>query len=686
MNNRTAGHLVGLVAVLVFLIPIVGYLSSGSDDTSTETANEQSNPESLASTEVSEAVEEQSEPAEEAPPPSLVTYTEDREACTNQNPQRNAYFGDLHVHTAYSFDAFSNGTRSLPADALAFARGKEIGFPPYDEEGNPAVTAKIDRPLDFMAVTDHSETLGEMHQCTESDQPGYESEACKTSRVPGPQAFLHFSPMITEAEPKRLAEVCGEDGSWCIEGAKTRWAKIREETEKAYDRTSACAFTAFHGYEYTGTTNTSNLHRNVVFRNDSVPDYAVSYLEAPKPYMLWERLKSDCLDGIDGCDVLAIPHNSNLSNGKMFSAIELGDQNAEVERAALRVATEPLVEIFQHKANSECTNGLLFGVIGEPDELCEIEQVRKVGRPYNFAVADNLSQGTVTDCKGETGEFGMINGGCVAATDFVRGALLLGLQEQQRLGVNPFEFGIIGSTDTHLANPGDVKEETWKGHIGYETTLPARIAATGFMPTNRYGNPGGLAGVWAIENSRDAIFNALENRESFGTSGPRIAPRFFGGWEYPANACSRGDMIAMGYEAGVPMGGTLPDSGDNGGSPIFIASALRDPADSAQKLERLQVIKGWIDAGGTARYKTFDVAGQQGSDGSDSLCTVFTDPEFDAAQPAYYYLRAAEVPTKRWDTAQCEAAGADAPAMCADIGANYIQEMAWSSPIWYKPN
>lgn len=616
-------------------------------------------------------------------------YSEQREACANRSDTKNAFFGDLHVHTKRSFDAFQNGNRTLPQDAYDFAKGKPVEIPPYKDGKGNLIT--IDRPLDFMAVTDHSEFFGETYTCATEDADGFQSESCKRVRETGTALQQAFSDALTDREPKRPADVCDNAEGGCKPVAKSVWQEMKDVAEGAYDKTSACTFTTFLGYEYTATTDASNLHRNVIFRNANVPDYAVSYIDAPKPEQLWQALKETCTDGLEGCDVISIPHNSNLSNGRMFAPIP-GEGEKAAELAKLRIETEPIVEMIQHKANSECGNGLM-GVLGDPDELCDFEQVRYVGGGHAIdpeIIATTLpgqQLPPVTDCSNPDTQnipaFGMVNHGCVSAYDFVRGALTLGLEEKQRIGVNPFEFGLIGSTDTHLSNPGDVREATWNGHLGYETRLETRLGL-GFMPSNRLANPGGLAGVWAEENSRDSIFDAMKRREVFSTSGPRIRPRFFAAKEFDENMCTDVDRLEKAYATGVPMGSNL-SAEETEGQIAFLAFALRDPADFAVPLQKLQIVKGWVGRSGQKKYKVYDIASAEGENGATELCAVFKDPAFYTNQHAYYYLRAVEMPTKRWDTLQCQAAGESAPEVCKDVGDNTIHEMAWTSPIWYTP-
>ena len=625
----------------------------------------------------------------------LVRYTEAREACADQNPFRNAYFGDLHVHSTYSWDANANGTRTKPDDAYRFAKGEEIDLPPYDATGRATQRLKIDRPLDFTSVTDHAEFLGEVSLCADVESAVHDSELCRGFREQqsaGTSARLMALP-ITSWNPQRDAETCGDDGHICRRRARTYWEDIQRAAERHYDRSAECSFTTFVGYEYTGLPNWSSYHRNVIFRNANVPELPVSYIEAPKEHMLWDRLQRDCLSGMDGCDVLAIPHNANLSNGTLLNPATPGLQTLEEQaaRAQLRRNMEPIVEIFQHKGNSECFSGI-SGILGEPDELCDFEQARRIGPARVFRGREIPS---TQDCGDGAGVGGVLNGGCVSRHDFIRSSLLVGLKEGERLGVNPFKYGIIASTDTHLSVPGAVSETEWKGHIAGEAMLEMRLGP-GVIPSNLKGNPGGLAAVWAVENSRDALFDALKRRETFGTSGPRIEPRFFGGWTYAAGLCGAADLVERAYTGGVPMGGDLPAKPEGLTAPSFVVTAVRDPLSAP--LQRLQVIKGWISAQGEAHYKVYEVAGDPDNgasvdmntgeavgDGYDSLCVVFTDPDFDADQPAYYYARAVENPTARWSFAQCVSLPEEQrPAGCDNDAPKVIQELAWTSPIWYR--
>lgn len=626
--------------------------------------------------------------------------------CNNSNQWRNAYFGDLHIHTALSIDAYQQDVRTMPKDAYDFARGKEIPF--------HGTVARINRPLDFAAVTDHSEYLGDLGRCTSNDDPMYDTEVCDIVRRGEGAAFQVLETAFeaettgTRAErvmravkilldsvaPKRNTDLCGQQGTLCAKAEQSGWQKIIDAAEDAQDRSAECSFTTFIGYEYSGIKTGSNYHRNVIFRNTNVPVLPVSYLDAPKDYMLWQQLDHACIENIIGCDYLSIPHNSNLSNGKLLTPDYSAAENSSEEKtlALLRQKSEPLMEIFQHKGQSECMNGS-SDIDAERDELCEFEQVRNIGDSTVILEVEVVTE----DCEDGTGDGGMMDTGCISRNDYLRGALLTGLYEQQRLGVNPLKLGVIASTDTHESTPGAVDEQTWQGHVGREASLPQRLQRKTGLPYRLDGNPGGLAGVWAVENSRDAIFAALKRRETFGTSGPRIQPRLFAGWSYDLNLCDEPEFLRRAYEGGVPMGADLLNSPEPDAKPRFAAVAVRDPEGNL--LQRLQIIKGWVDTEGNANIEVIDIAGDadNGADvdltsgeisgpGFNSLCTVFVDEKFKPEEPAYYYLRVVENPSLRWSWAQCIALrDDDRPEECGNNAPKTIQERAWSSPIWYTP-
>ena len=634
----------------------------------------------------------------------LVAYTEERAPCDHYTPNRLALFGDLHVHTQLSFDAAANTIGATPEDAYRYAKGEAIDFWPL-ENGKPVGSFAIDRPLDFLAVTDHGEFLGERRLCRDPDSPRYDADFCKQARSDERTGMMLFGQVITTETPARLPQVCGEDGLLCREWARDPWKRIGDAAEAAYDRSAACAFTTLKAYEYTGTPGTSNYHRNVVFRNGNVPSFPVSYVDAPYDSALWEGLDASCLEE-DGCEYLTIPHNSNLANGRMAPYMRL-EPSVENRRAyaAKRLQREPIMEIFQHKGGSECINGL-SSVLGPPDELCDVEAVRFIGREEVYGVTRADADGNLTlgearevteECGDEVGSYGMLGAGCVHATDYLRSGLLVGLEEADAIGLNPVKLGVVAATDTHAATPGAVEEADWRGHVSVEATPEERLQP-GLLTSGIDGNPGGLAGVWAVENSRDAIFEAMLRRETFGTSGPRITPRFFGGWDYDADLCDRTDLVEAGYAGGVPMGGDLPEPDAAEAKPVFVAAATRDPSRLGAPLQQLQLVKGWIDAEGQRRTEVILLAGgpndarvdlttgERTGEGHDSLCAVYRDEDFDPGQSTYYYLRAVENPSARWSVFDClRLPEGERPAVCSDGSyPQTIQEMAWTSPIWHE--
>jgi hypothetical protein len=626
-----------------------------------------------------------------AEPARPYAWSEEREACSHFEAQRQPLFGDAHVHTAFSFDAGGQDTRNTPRDAYRFARGERVGLQPYDQEGRALRGARIDRPLDWTAVTDHSELFGEVRICHDPKHPLHDSDVCWLyQELPD----MGFGALASRALIWRQRfGFCGKDGKQCTDTARGVWKEIQQAAEEAYDRSASCRFTSFVGYEYTASMGEGiNLHHNVIFKNAAVPDYAFSWTDSSAVVDLWKTLDEKCLHGIAGCDVLTIPHNSNLGQGMMFTsarATNPSERNLPITRdeAAQRERMTPLIEIMQHKGDSEC---LLAG--DTTDEACSFEKV-----PYNsFAGVREKRLGPLRASLAP------------GRRDTVREALKQGLTFSQRIGVNPFHYGIIASTDTHLGTPGLVAEKGHQGHAG--AGMNAGTALPPGLPDDLEFNPGGLAVVWAEENNRDSIFAAMKRREVYGTSGTRPVLRFFGGWSYAKNICSASDAAAQGYAGGVPMGGTLPARPTRGGAPRFAVSALRDPGTPelpTSPLAQIQIVKGWVDSQGKTFEKVFDVGGgatrasvdlatcERRGTGFESLCEVWEDPSFDASQPAFYYARVLENPSCRWTQYLCNAAKIECsnPASmktgfegcCSKDFDPVIQERAWSSPIWYQP-
>lgn len=608
------------------------------------------------------------------------------QSCDVYEPLRVPLFGDTHVHTALSYDANVRGTRLGHPDAYRYARGEPIGIQPYDEEGNPLRTIQLERPLDWVVISDHAEYLGTVAQCTDPTLPAYDHPQCELYRGDPLQSFASFG-LITSQPPGQAMypELCGEEGSDCVEAGMEVWSQIQDQAAAFHDAASSCEFSAVLGYEWTPNPNSNNLHRNVIFRNEIVPDRAVGYFDEKYVEDVWRHLRTECIDAGTGCDALTIPHNPNLSSGTFFRPFDKNGDPIDADYARERQIMEPIFEIYQHKGDSECLPGQTIS-----DELCGFEKL-----PYaNFA---SITVGIFTDPD---------------PRDFLRAALGEGMKLEVQLGANPFKHGFVASTDTHIAAPGHVPERGYAGHgnVGKGATATELEVGLVDYPAN---SGGGLAVVWAEENSREAIFAAMRRRETYGTSGPRIKVRFFGGWSYPSNMCDDVDFARIGYERGVPMGGDLRDAPDDG-APTFFLSALQDPGTETNPgtpLQRIQIVKGWLDAGGVYRAQTFDIGGnpdngatvdrdtcerQPGDGGFSELCATWTDPEFDPGRPAFYYARVIENPVCRWSTWQCKADGVDCTRPetvtegyegCCDEERvpKTIQERAWTSPIWYQP-
>ena len=628
--------------------------------------------------------------------------------CRDFNPMKNPYFGDLHVHTVYSLDANTQGTIITPDEAYRFARGEPLGIQPYDADGEALRSAQLARPLDFAAVTDHAELFGEVEICTNPEYLEYNAPECQFYRESPQNAFIFFNlvavglfdvsqtpisdqPLVNQApligadgSIPRLP-YCGPNGQTCLEAAKTPWNDIIDAAETHYDQSNDCAFTSFVGYEWTGAPRSNNLHRNVIFKSAEVPELPPAFQEYPEPENLWTVLDELCqLD--DGCDFLTIPHNSNLSAGLMFRTVDKNGDPYDQAVAQRRQDNEPLAEIYQHKGQSEClgTTGA-----GMQDELCGFELL-----PYNNLTGDR---------------FGGLNTGPPMEQDFLREALKEGLRQADQIGANPFKYGLIGSSDTHLGTPGLVAEADYPGHGG------AGAAATDEVPPGltdliEY-SPGGLAVVWAEQNTRSSLFDALRRKEVYGTSGTRPIVRSFGGWDLPENLCNSNQFVATGYAQGVPMGGDLPAQPAAGTSPKMAVWAMADAGagnEEAGALQRIQIIKGWTDAEGNKHESVHEIAGDPNNgaavdlasctptgEGFAELCGVWQDPSFDPDQRAFYYARVVENPSCRWATRQCLKAGIscenpdEVPEEWSDCcNAEYpktIQERAWTSPIWYSP-
>jgi len=612
-------------------------------------------------------------PGDAAFPARPYAVTEAREPCLDYTPTRRPLFGDLHVHTARSQDASTQGTRVSPREAYQFARGASLGIQPHTEDGKPLRRVQLARPLDFAAVTDHSEQLGEVHICNTPEADGYGSLACRFYRAFPRAAFFIFNGRYSMFGSRW--GFCGDEDAVCLDAARTVWSEHQQAAEEAYDRSRGCEFTSVVGYEWTAATRLGgHLHRNVLFRNARVPDLPISVMETgPMAIHLWRRLDETCRDAIGGCEAITIPHNTNWSEGSAFTSALTPDAEITAEETPLRARYDRLVEMMQHKGESECA--LYPGV---NDEGCAFE---KAPNPY---------------ARGEK---------TLNAVDFSRDALKRGLALEQSLGTNPLAFGQIGSTDTHLGTPGLVAERGFPGHGGAGKPGDTVFDEPG-LPDVASLNPGGLAVVWAEENARDAIFAAMQRRETYATSGTRPTLRVFGGWSFEPGVCRAPDLAAQGYAEGVPMGGDLPSRPEGAGAPRFVVAASRDPHPNGGDLERIEIVKGWLEDGALHETVITVVGADVEADvdlatcsptgrGHDTLCQVWSDPDFDPSEPAVYYARLREVPSCRWTQwacldagVTCEASGAPREGFefcCGDDVPKTIQERAWSSPIWYTP-
>ncbi len=574
--------------------------------------------------------------------------------ATEYNPQRNLYWGDLHIHTSFSTDAFTNGVRATPDDAYTFAKGGEI-------EHAAGYGIRMRRPLDFAAVTDHSEYLGVV-RATNPDLP--------LSRRSLRERLLNDGRLgITVAFAQSLLDFDLEDAiapGW-ENISRDTWREVVASAERHND---PGRFTAFVGYEWSSMPGDRNLHRNVIYRGARVPELPFSSVDSENPEDLWTALEQQRKQGMES---LAIPHNGNVSDGLMYNSVQFDGTPMDAEYARRRMQNEPLSEIFQVKGSSE-TNPLL----SDEDEFA------------GFEIYDTLLSQSQATSK--------------AKGSYARDALRTGLEMSHSEGFNPYRFGVIGSSDGHNAS-SPVEENNYHGKLPLlDGSAALRMGLASYMPPTMPGgkrwSAAGLAAVWAQENTRESLFDAMRRKETYATSGPRMAVRFFGGWHYPRDLLQRPDWMALAEQQGVPMGGELP-AGD-AAAPSFAVWAIRDPQSG--NLDRIQIIKGWVDEAGKSHEKIFDVAwsGERRIDdagnlpavgntvdattasydnsiGAEQLSAVWTDPEFDPSLEAFYYARVIEIPTPRWTTFDAVQLGIPAPEPVS------LQERAVTSAIWYSP-
>ena len=584
------------------------------------------------------------------------------------------YWGDTHLHTKLSPDANVNRNVSLsPADAFRFARGEKV-------TAHNGMIAQLKRPLDFLVVTDHAEYLGVVTALRDEEE-----------EVIGTEWGQAMYPLLTGTPLEQqqffammLTEIARNDPQFESEAFTQNIWKYVSETADAYN--SPGIFTAFTGYEWTSMPGGNNLHRVVIFKDDASFTQKVvpfSAFDSENPEDLWAYLEN--YEANTGGNVLAIPHNGNVSNGLMFAELDFDGEPLTKNYAETRMKWEPIMEITQIKGDGET-----HPYLSPTDE---------------FADYESWDMGNII--------FSELKEESMLKHEYARSALKIGLQLGNSLGVNPFKFGFQGASDAHTSLSGMAEDNYWGKFTTYE---PSRGRVE--HPLVRAGDEtGGLVqeedilgdimgagaytGVWAHDNTRAAIFEAMERKEVYATTGPRITLRMFGGWDFKQADVYSVRMAEIGYEKGVPMGGDL--SAERGDAPTFMIVALKDL--SGANLDRVQVVKGWTDASGKAFEKVYNVALSDGravndtpekvgntvdlenatysnSIGAVQLSVVWRDPDFDAAQDAFYYTRVLEIPTPRWTAYDAKFFGTELKEN--EAFPNIIQERAYSSPIWYS--
>ena len=582
------------------------------------------------------------------------------------------YFGDTHLHTALSMDAGVAGARLMPADAYRFAKGQEV-------TGASGQKAKLSRPLDFLVVADHSDQMGLITDLIAGEPEILKNPTAKRwydLMQAGRNAEATNDLVTTFAQGRFPKDIAYNPGT---KGYRDTWHSIIQAAEEA---NQPGKFTAFIGYEWTSLVTGNNLHRNVIFRDDGDKARQVEpFTNLPpgssNPRDLWKWMAA--YESKTGGQVLAIAHNGNLSNGMMFPLVEsFNGKPLDREYVETRANRERIYEVTQMKGDGE-THPLL----SPNDEFANFERWDKGNLDMTAAKQPAML------------EF-----------EYARSALKNGLKVGAELGTNPYKIGLVGSTDSHTAMSTADDNNFW-GKIAPNEPNPERWKHP-FVKTDKGTIMGweqtssGYAAVWSTANTREALFDAMQRREVYGTTGPRMTVRFFGGWEYSA-ADASGDRAAAGYAKGVPMGGDLK-AGATGKSPTFLVAAMKDPEGG--NVDRIQIIKGWMDGKGALHEKVYDVVWsgdrKHGADGklppvgntvdvanatwtntigAPALMKMWQDPEFDPAQRAFYYVRVLEIPTPRWTAYDAKRFNVK---MDPKVPMT-TQERAYTSPIWYTP-
>ncbi len=584
-----------------------------------------------------------------------------------QDYPKNVYWGDTHLHSRNSADAYSLGNMNLtPADAYRFARGQAM-------TAHNGMRVQLRRPLDFLVVADHAEYLG-----------GYYRFGVGDPLVVDTDTGRQWAQYLAEGDPAKMigaftASMSDPENNLAFPEFTRRniWQDVAQTAD---DYNQPGVFTALTGYEWTSMINGNNLHRVVVYKDSAdkvaqLPPF--SGQDSLDPRELWKALAR--YEEVTGGEVLAIPHNGNLSNGMMFPSETVDGEPLTRAYAEMRARWEPIYEVTQVKGDGEA-----HPLLSPTDEFAD----------YETWDADNIGR---TQAKEEW----------MLKHEYARSALQLGLDYAEKLGANPFEFGMIGSTDGHNSL-STTQEDNFFGK--FPESEPGAARTQNAMANDQLWQnwrivSSGYAAVWARENTREAVFDAMKRREVYATTGSRIVVRFFGGWEYSAQDIHHPNYEGIAYAKGVPMGGVLPEPTTGQVPPKFVISALKDP--DGPNLDRIQVVKGWLDRRGRTQEKIYDVVwagdreieeqtGQLAAVGSTvdvdkasyantigaaQLSTVWTDPEFDPRQRAVYYVRVLEIPRPRWTAYDAAFFQLDLPSEVPMV----IQDRAYTSPIWYYP-
>lgn len=573
------------------------------------------------------------------------------DAAVKANPLREAYYGDLHLHTTYSFDAYISGVLTTPDEAYRFARGQEITL-----HGKAIRRAW---PLDFLAVADHAENMGVFDQLADPNSTFAKSELG--------QLILKDRNKV-RAELVEIFTVGKRPPGLSPKTTASTWQRVIATANRHY---MPGKFTTFIGYEWTAQPNYDNLHRIVIFRGRTAPVPFTSW-DSVRPEDLWTYLESARQSG---SDVIAMPHNANASGGLMYSWNDSEGKPIDQVYARRRIRNEPLSEISQEKGQSDT-----HPVLSPNDEFA------------NFEILDFFADWGLTPKEKRD-----IHG------SYVREAYARGLLVERKVGVNPYKFGVQAGSDRHdgLSDSSEQQSSLMRVKPPEGRSMKERYSE---IPDSLYGmGSAGLTGAWAEQNTRESLFDAFRRKETFATTGTRLKFRFFGGWRYPSTLFQDAQWLKKAYAEGVPMGGDLSARPASALAPTFAVWAVKDP--NGANLDRAQIIKVWLERE-RYREKVFDVAWSQGRDpdaktgqlppvgntvdvktasyknsiGATQLSAVWKDPEFNSNQAAVYYLRVLEIPTPRWSTILAAQEGTPLPSNRPAT----IQERGWSSPIWFQ--